>query len=393
MTRDGTAVVAATLTYRHLRTALTIALAVGVQPCAWSLDDARIVFGASTADGKSSVYITTPEGADFEELTAHDPSASFPAWSHNGRAIAFSYSPVGLGISIHLMDPDGRNVRRISVPLGPAHLDWEATWSPRDDAIAFTSARMGHDRMGIYLVDVDGGPERRLTGTNTWSRRANWRPIGDTMAYQSSSTGSMDIHIMDGQGGDLGQLTDRPRHEGAPSWHPRTKAIAFESWDDDLHGFTASSALLFRRHASSAAAGSGRYLVASRVAPVSMNSCRPVLVQEVGSQHRVEHVLGAEVDSVAFQNREVVLGVVEHQALAVQHPRERGPVDAVAGEPERAAGLAPERNAFEPRGVGVRRVRLRVDSERAVAVKRSQVAQLTVARLLSHGRPPRRPVG
>jgi Tol biopolymer transport system component len=233
MTRDGTAVVAATLTYRHLRTALTIALAVGVQPCAWSLDDARIVFGASTADGKSSVYITTPEGADFEELTAHDPSASFPVWSHDGRAIAFSYSPVGLGISIHLMDPDGRNVRRISVPLGPAHLDWEATWSPRDDAIAFTSARMGHDRMGIYLVDVDGGPERRLTGTNTWSRRANWRPIGDTMAYQSSSTGSMDIHIMDGQGGDLGQLTDRPRHDGAPSWHPRTKAIAFESWGEN----------------------------------------------------------------------------------------------------------------------------------------------------------------
>ena len=46
-------------------------------------------------------------------------------------------------------------------------------------------------------------------------------------------TGSMDIHIMDGQGGDLGQLTDRPRHDGAPSWHPRTKAIAFESWGEN----------------------------------------------------------------------------------------------------------------------------------------------------------------
>jgi TolB protein len=229
--KDERVVVAATLTYRHLRTALTIALAVGVQSWAWSLDDARIVFGASTADGKSSVYMTTPEGADFEELTAHDPSASFPAWSHNGRAIAFSYSPVGLGISIHLMDPDGRNVRRISDPLAPGHHDWEATWSPGDDAIAFTSSRVGHDRRGIYMVDVAGGaPEVRVTDGGG----PNWRSVGDAIAYHSwIREGVVDIHTMDGQGRPLAQVTDRGNLAITPSWHPRAQTIAFVSFGLD----------------------------------------------------------------------------------------------------------------------------------------------------------------
>ena len=59
--------------------------------------------------------------------------------------------------------------------------------------------------------------------------------------------------------------------------------------ETDVHGFTASSALLFRRHASSAAAGSGRYLVVPRVAPVSMNSCRTTV------WHRGSHLAGRSI--------------------------------------------------------------------------------------------------
>ena len=215
-------------TREHALMAALLALAVIAPARTWAVDGARIVFGGVTVDGKSRIYVTTPEGADFEQLTPRDSSGIHPAWSHDGRTIALAYSRFGDQGGIYLMDPGGGNVRALSDQLLGA--GWRPTWSPRDDAVAFESSRLGFDRRGIYVVNLDGGPEVRITDPFEHSRAPSWNPVRDRIAYAwRRDDGLADIRVMDPKGRPLGQLIARPWSHAAPSWHPRGNALAFGS--------------------------------------------------------------------------------------------------------------------------------------------------------------------
>ena len=202
-------------------------LYVCAAPSAWPRDGARIAFGGVTADFAVGIYVTSPEGRVFEELTEHGGHASGPAWSHDGRTIAFSDTFDGLGSRIHVMDRDGRDVREVS-NAPPLSGDYVPAWSPRDDAIAFTSSREGHLHQGIYVTDLDGR-EVRITDLDTFAKWPSWRSEGNAIAYASNRAGSLNIHLMDGQGRHVAQVTDRRRLDMSPSWHPRDREIAYAS--------------------------------------------------------------------------------------------------------------------------------------------------------------------
>ena len=96
---------------------IALVLSVCAAPRAWSLDGARVVFGAVVAgDAKHArrLFVTTPKGAGLEELPAGSPWANEPAWSNDGRSIAFSHSPQWLALRTYVMDADGGNLRGIS---------------------------------------------------------------------------------------------------------------------------------------------------------------------------------------------------------------------------------------------------------------------------------------
>ncbi|MBT7097946.1 TolB family protein [Candidatus Poribacteria bacterium] len=214
-------------------TALALAFAAFATPQAWPLEGERIVFGGATADNVMSLYVTTPEGATFEPLTPHPPQHAmneYPAWSHDGRTIAYSATPNWEPERLYLMDADGSNVRPISD--GPG--DWVPTWSPHDDAIAFSSGRNGPQRSSVYVADLDTGAQTRLTTLNTVASQPSWRPGGGAIAYVSDREGFSDLHIMDEQGRHLIQLTDTETSDTTPTWHPREGLIAFASWDTVL---------------------------------------------------------------------------------------------------------------------------------------------------------------
>ena len=209
-----------------------LVLAAIVPSRVWAADGARVVFGGTTLDGRSRIYTTTPEGVGFEPLTIRDASANYPVWSHDGHTIALTYSPFGEQGGIYLMDPDGSDLRALAA--GPPGFGWRPTWSPTDDAVAFESSRLGFDRRGIYVVDLNGGPEARVTDRFESSRAPSWSPVSDAIAYTwRRDDGFTDIRAMDRDGLPLGQLTDRPWYHAALTWHPRGKAIAFGSRGED----------------------------------------------------------------------------------------------------------------------------------------------------------------
>ena len=74
---------------------------------------------------------------------------------------------------------------------------WEPSWSPDSKHIAFTSNRDGN--LEIYVMDVDGGNQQRLTNSgdvhiHNWE--PSWSPDGRRIAFTSNRDGNSKIYVM-----------------------------------------------------------------------------------------------------------------------------------------------------------------------------------------------------
>jgi TolB protein len=131
---------------------------------AWSRDGTQIAFG-----GTRNLFTVSVADAKLRPLTRSQQSwiGNFtPAYSPDGRTIAFSRSTDAFNSDIFLMDADGSRLRRLTMSQGTHDkLAEEMTpaWSPDGRTLVFTSNRDGN--LELYAIDRTGRNERRLTST------------------------------------------------------------------------------------------------------------------------------------------------------------------------------------------------------------------------------------
>ncbi len=94
--------------------------------------------------------VVAPTPAPAIRLTFHDAFDSAPAWSPDGRRIAFSSLRDG-NTEIYLMNADGSGVTRLTYK---DDFDSFPAWSPDGRRIAFHSYRDGN--WDIYVMNADG---------------------------------------------------------------------------------------------------------------------------------------------------------------------------------------------------------------------------------------------
>ena len=92
------------------------------------------------------------DGSGVIRLTDNDASDVTPAWSPDGRRIAFASERDG-NLEIYVMNADGSGVTRLT--YNGAN-DLFPDWSPDGRRIAFHSNRDG--RMDIYVMNTAGEP-------------------------------------------------------------------------------------------------------------------------------------------------------------------------------------------------------------------------------------------
>jgi len=194
---------------------------------AWSPDGRSLAF-TSYWQGSPEIYRLSLKDSEAARplLRGFSPLSSGAAWSPDGKTIAFSVSKGGKANIFTLPDRGGK-----PEPLTKAwSLDVSPSWSPDGKEIVFVSSMAG--RPDLYIMKADGTGTRRLTFEGSYNADPDWSPTGDWIAFVSPVGGRFQIFRIRPDGTQRTQLTHAPCDHFTPTWAPNGRLIAFSSNPD-----------------------------------------------------------------------------------------------------------------------------------------------------------------
>jgi TolB protein len=201
----------------------------------WSHSKKVIAFHSNRGGTVPQIYIMNADGTDQQPLISLPGGTAFPSFSQSGNELCFHGQATPR--DIYIANVHGTGVTNLTSPLpGPRGVSGDnirCDWSPKGNAIAFTSSRDGNQE--IYSIDADGSGLERLTTAAGSDANPTFSPKGDLIAFESNRTGSPEIWIMKSDGSDPERLTflgDEPRPSGysltKPTWSPKGDRLAFQ---------------------------------------------------------------------------------------------------------------------------------------------------------------------
>ncbi len=188
---------------------------------AWSSDGKHLAF-TSFANGPSQIYIRNML-SNIEKRVLYKGVQITPNWAPNRFELAGTLSFEG-DQEIYLLTGSGKMIKRLTNSRG---IDVDATWSPDGRKLAFVSNRSGSPQ--IYIKEIRTGRVHRLTFEGRYNTQPSWSPKGNMIAYSSMELGQTNIFVIDIEGNSPVQLTYNQGDNEAPTWSPDGSLIAFSS--------------------------------------------------------------------------------------------------------------------------------------------------------------------
>jgi Tol biopolymer transport system component len=173
----------------------------------WAPDGEHLAVSDSwngPATANATIRIVSVSTKRWTSLTT--PSLHFtdtePAWSPDGKTIAFVRQHDRASPAIILIGRDGHGLRRLTSGRSPS-------WSPDGESIAFASGD------SIYRISADGRGRTRILH-NLRAPDVRWSPDGRKLLY---TTGT-DVWVMNRDGRDRMRVVHNASVDGV-AWQPR----------------------------------------------------------------------------------------------------------------------------------------------------------------------------
>ncbi len=162
-----------------------------------------------TFDAASQLFVVPLDGGPPRQITSGEASSREPAWSPDGRRVAFVRTRTGPAdynlTDLWVCDADGGNTQRLTDDVGRAAAP---AWSPDGRTIACYGTdtqvpTLGGEMTRVWLVPAEGGPPRNLTAAYDRSPYATpagppappvWSPDGATLTLLVADAG--DVHAV-----------------------------------------------------------------------------------------------------------------------------------------------------------------------------------------------------
>ena len=185
----------------------------------------RIAYVRETEAGKQ-IAIADADGYGPQQLTAASINL-LPAWSPDGRVLAFTSFRDGGGAHVYTVDVASRALRAL-VRMGDFATG--AVYAPDGARFAFSASVA--ENTDIYLSQADGSSGKRLTDSRGIDISASWSPDGRRLAFVSDRAGSPQIYTMAADGTDVRRVTFQGSYNQEPAWSPKGDLIAFSGRDE-----------------------------------------------------------------------------------------------------------------------------------------------------------------
>jgi TolB protein len=133
-----------------------------------------------------------------------------PDWSPDGKTIAFTRQVIGQPLVIYLVGQDGRNLRWLTRGESPS-------WSPSGRSLVFAWDN------GIYRIHADGAARTRLArvpGATSFRSRPHWSPDGRKILYTSADNRAIWVMNVDGTDRERIVVTPVGGYISDAAWRP-----------------------------------------------------------------------------------------------------------------------------------------------------------------------------
>lgn len=241
----------------------------------------RVVATSDRAGGQAKeIFVMDWDSANMDQVSNHRSISISPAWSPDGKKIAYTSYVKRVGAKFRNADmlildlasgkrslisfrkginsgaafaPDNRHIYLTisqgsnpdiykmtfdgtlvgKITNGPAGaMNVEPTLSA-DGKLAFSSDRAG--RPMIYTANADGSNAKRITFAGVFNSSPSWSPDGKKIAFAGQTEGNFDIFVMNPDGTGMVRLTSAKKANGRmasnedPSFSPDGRFVMYTS--------------------------------------------------------------------------------------------------------------------------------------------------------------------